>query len=200
MFIVTILGKKHLFLNTKNDDFLRFLPEQFDCEPSDIQAEYVDEADQKLMRRTIKMNPEKQFEFDLEGKKLKEISRPQFAPGQANPNFILNRQAKDDAIDEADPKALRKGAYQKLTEEQKKDYLLSITWVPRIWEKLEYQNLIGTSGADAVFNADSPECKTSVREVASFSTKKVKAIKYKRIRNAITGQEQEVMDSMELEP
>ena len=199
MFIISIFGKKQLFLNSKTDDFIRLLPEQFDCEESDIESEYIDEADQKAIRREMKMNPENDFIFDLESKKLLKIGRPKFKPGDKNPNHILNRTAKPDNEPASSSLAIEFSEYQSKTHDEKIEYLKSIDWVPRIWEQFEYQGLIGTKGADLMFNADSPECKQSIEIALTFKTHKVKKINYTPTVNSLTGEVGMKVDSMEFE-
>lgn len=199
MFIVTIAGKKQLFINKITDDFLRFLPDQFDVEPEEISAEYIPEEMQKQMRRIMKANPEKRFEFDLDNLKLMEVTLPSAIQGQVNPKHIMNQEPKDDAADELDPKALKKGKFEKLTNEEKIAYLKSITWTPRKWESKAYGDLIGFP-SDMYFNNDSPECKPQRKEVAVFTAKKVKAVHYKKVRNTVTGELVDTVDKIELEP
>lgn len=199
MFIVSILGKKQLFLNSKTDDFLRLLPDQFDCDESDIVAEYVDDSDQRLIRREMKINMECNHHFDLEMKKLFRIRMPNFKPGDKNPNHILNKQPKPDSESASDSLAISKSEFDLLDEESKREYLLSITWVPRNWEQFEYQEKIGSVGSDLMFNADSPECKPEVTEVLTFKTKRVVKINYSQTVNSLTGEVGQKVESMEFE-
>jgi hypothetical protein len=199
MFIVSIFGKKQLFLNSKTDDFVRLLPEQFDCDESDIEVEYLDEADQKAIRREMKINPDKNYRFDLFEKKLIEFVPPKFRPGEPRPGHILNKQAKQDGEPSENPNAIDKNDYDFLENEEKILYLKSIAWTPRQWEVWEYSSLIGSNGADVVFNSDSPECKESVREVLTFKTKKVTKINYTPTVNSLTGEPGVKVESMEFE-
>ncbi len=198
MFIVTIAGKKQLFINKITDDFLRFLPEQFDVDSSEISAEYIPDELQKQMRRLMKASPEKRFEFDLDNLKLFEVTPPSAVQGQANLKHIMNKEPKADGAEELNPNALKKNAFQDLTKEQKIDYLKSITWTPRKWESNAYAELIGFPG-DMYFNNDSPECKVQRKEVSTFTAKKVKAVVYKKVRNTVTGELVDTVDRIELE-
>jgi hypothetical protein len=199
MFIVSIFGKKQLFLNSKTDDFIRILPEQFDCDESDIEIEYVDEVDQKAIRREMKINPDKNYRFDLDKKRLIEFVAPKFRPGEPRPDHILNKQPKQDNEPEENPNSINKNDYDVLENEEKISYLKSITWTPRQWEMWEFSRLIGSNGADVVFNADSPECKESVRAVLTFKTKKVTKINYTPTVNSLTGEPGMKVESMEFE-
>jgi hypothetical protein len=199
MFIVSIFGKKQLFLNSKTDDFIRLLPEQFDCDESDIEVEYLDEGDQKTIKREMKINPDKGYRFDLEAKKLLEVSSPKFRPGEPNPNHIINKTPKPDTDPASSELAIEKSEYDLLDDEAKKAYLKTITWVPRMWEFAEYQGTLGASESGVIFNADSPECKESVREVLTFKTHKVKKINYTPTVNSLTGEPGMKVESMEFE-
>lgn len=199
MFIVSILGKKQLFLNSKTDDFIRLIPNQFDCEESDIEVEYVDESDQKLMKREMKTNPQNDFVFDFEKKNLLKILKPKFKGGDKNPNHILNKQAKPDSEPASSELALDFSEYQNKTDEEKISYLKSIDWIPRVWEQFEYQVKIGSCGADLMFNSDSPECNPQIESVIPFKTKKVTKINYSQTVNSLTGEIGMKVDSMEFE-
>ena len=199
MFIVSIFGKKQLFLNSKTDDFIRLLPEQFDCEESDIEAEYLDEVDQKAIRREMKINPDKGYRFDLDAKKLFEVSPPKFRPGEPNPNHIINKTPKPDTDPASSELAMGRAEYDLLDDDAKKAYLKSVTWVPRQWELMEYSNAFGAGESGVIFNADSPECKEAVREVLTFKTHKVKKINYTPTVNSLTGEPGVRVDSMEFE-
>ena len=199
MFIVSILGKKQLFLNSKTDDFIRLLPGQFDCDESDIEVEYLDEADQKTIKREMKINPDKGYRFDFDEKKLFEITRAKFKPGDLNPEHIMNKQPKPNYEQSSDPTAIEYDDFLELTIEEKKEYLKRVSWVPRNWEQIEYSVIVGTVGSDLMFNADSPECKESVREVLTFKTKKVTKINYSQTVNSLTGEIGMKVDSMEFE-
>lgn len=76
MFIVNLFGQKQLFLNDKTDDFISGLKKLYECEESDIESFYIDEEDQKLIRREMRLNPNKRYEFDLVDLKLLEIVPP----------------------------------------------------------------------------------------------------------------------------
>lgn len=199
MFIISIIGKKQLFINSKTDDFIRLLPEQFDCEESDIEAHMIDESDQKAIRREMKMNPANDFVFDLEAKSLLKLSRPKFKAGDMNPNHILNKTPKSNDEQSSNPNAVALEEYQSKTNEEKIEYLKSVDWTPRIWEQVEYQELVGTNGADLMFNADSTECKQSIEVVLKFKTHKVKKINYTPTVNSLTGESGMKVDSMEFE-
>jgi len=199
MFIVSILGKKQLFLNSKTDDFIRLLPKQFDCDESDIEVEYLDEADQKTIKREMKINPDKGYRFDFDEKKLFEITRAKFKPGDLNPEHIMNKQPKPNDEPSSDPTAIEYDDFLELTIEEKKEYLKRVSWVPRNWEQIEYSVIVGTVGSDLMFNADSHECKESVREVLTFKTKKVTKINYSQTVNILTGEIGMKVDSMEFE-
>jgi hypothetical protein len=88
MFIVTILGKKHLFLNSKDDDFVGCLPQNFGCLPSDISLEYVDEDKQLEIKREMAMNPDYQYEYDLDNFKLIKTVPPTHKPDDDDPKFV----------------------------------------------------------------------------------------------------------------
>ena len=85
MFVVSIAGQKHLFLNKLGDDFLRLIPEQYDVELNEVEAFYIDEADQKAIRRAMKADPGASFEYDLENNRLLKIIPAQFHAGQIHP-------------------------------------------------------------------------------------------------------------------
>jgi hypothetical protein len=91
MFIVTILGKKHLFLNSKDDDFVSCLPQNFGCLPSDISLEYVDEDKQLEIKREMAMNPDLQYEYDLNNLKLIKTLPPTHKNGDDDPKFVKEK-------------------------------------------------------------------------------------------------------------
>lgn len=86
MFIVNVFNQKQLFLNSKTDDFISGVKTLYECNDSDIECFYVDEDDQKAIRREMKLNPNKSYEFDLHRFKLVEIIPPSKMPGQPNPS------------------------------------------------------------------------------------------------------------------
>jgi hypothetical protein len=199
MFIVSILGKKQLFLNSKTDDFLRLLPGQFDCDESDVVAECVDEADQKTIRREMKINTDCNHHFDLESKKLLRVKPAKFIAGNPNPNHILNKTPKGNDEIETSVGAIGHSEFKNLSEEEKITYLKFVHWIPRHWEQVEYQTIIGAGDANMILNADSPECKSEVTEVLTFKTKRVVKINYSQTVNSLTGEVGQKVESMEFE-
>lgn len=198
MFIVTIAGKKQLFLNSKNDDFLRFIAEKYDVEASEISAEYVPDEEQKAIRRTMKLNPDKLFDFDLEAKKLVQIIPPIANVGSSvlDERHPLNKKMRDNADVEQDSKAKNKTKFEQMTDDDKKAYLLAMTWAPRKWEAEAYAAIVGTGGIFRQVKADDVEVTGKKIDVVQFTTKKIKEVRYKKQKNKITGIEETVLDEM----
>lgn len=198
MFIIKIGNTKQLFLNKKEENFIKPLCESLDLEDSDIEAHMIDEADQKKINREMRLNFGTQFEFDLDSKKLVKIERAKFKQGQPKPDCLSNLNAIGDDIVLNDPTEKTPAEYGELGESEKKAYLKAIKREPRVWEKDEY---IAFFSAIEVpyFLANDPETQDQKIEVLTFKTKKVTKINYSQTVNSLTGEVGMKVDSMEFE-
>ena len=86
MFVVIIAGQKHMFLNNLKDDFLRLIPDQFDVEPEEVEAYFINEADQKAIRRAMKLNPNATFDYDFNRFVLTQVLPPLHSTAQVQEN------------------------------------------------------------------------------------------------------------------
>ena len=53
MFIITVNGQDHVFHNEIEDDFLRFLPEHFECSKEEITVKYVPKDKKKEIAKHL---------------------------------------------------------------------------------------------------------------------------------------------------
>ncbi len=56
MFIVTAHNKKHIFLNKKEDDFTRYLPDYFGVPAKEIEVQYVKNAHDEKKKEMHKLS------------------------------------------------------------------------------------------------------------------------------------------------
>lgn len=198
MFIIKIGNTKQLFLNKKEENFIKPLCDSLGIEESDIEAHMIDEADQKQITKEMKINFGVQFDFDLDSKKLLKVERAKFAIGQVKPMCILNLEPVGDDVPLNDPTEKTPAEYGELSEAGKKAYLKAIKREPRAWEKSEYVAFFSATEVP-YFLANDTETQDQKIEVLTFKTKKVKKINYSQTVNSLTGEIGMKVDSMEFE-
>lgn len=198
MFIIKIGSTKQLFLNKKEENFIKPLCDGLGIEESDIETHMIDETDQKQIIREMRINFGVQFDFDLDAKKLLRVERAKYQAGQAKPMCILNLEPVNDDVPLNDPTEKTPAEYGELSEAEKKAYLKAIKREPRTWEKGEYISFFSATEVP-YFLANDPETQDQKIEVLTFKTKKVKKINYSQTVNSLTGEIGMKVDSMEFE-
>jgi len=198
MFIIKIGNTKQLFLNKKDENFIKPLCESLDLEDSDIEAHMIDEADQKQITKEMKINFGVRFDFDLDAKKLVRLERAQFQVGQPRPFHVMGMDAIEDHIQINDPTAISESEFMTLDDDSKKTYLKAIHRHPKQWEKREYISFFADKEVPYFLAGDEETIDKKI-EVLTFKTKKVTKINYSQTVNSLTGEIGMKVDSMEFE-
>lgn len=68
MFIIGFNGNRQIFSNTKTEDFLRFLPEQFGCAPEQLEVFFLEPQDQRALRAHRQAGPAYSIDLSEAGK------------------------------------------------------------------------------------------------------------------------------------
>lgn len=74
MFIIEVNNKRELFENTIDDDFLRYLPGYYACNPEDITAHFFDEMERQKLRRHLNDDNANYFELGPSGALIKKTT------------------------------------------------------------------------------------------------------------------------------
>lgn len=108
MFIIEVNGKKHLWHNSLEDDFLQFLPNHFGCEPKDITVHALTKEEAKEAKRFMKESGNglviEQGKMKLAKMTLGEMLEPELKVGDEDPD----KPGK--LVKENDPRTLPKQA------------------------------------------------------------------------------------------